>query len=277
MPRNEGGTHSLVAVQLGCFAQICGGFRGHDPLREVTGLRPSNFDVLASALLNPPSTKVVVRSLAFAVLGLSCAVTPACQTFSVVPADPADVPVVLSHHVVPWSPHRRLAWADYLAEPPAGDEGTAATTAMSLIWTLGCAGTVLDFQVVTTFYPDRSWVKRYLLIDLDVGRQTLQHEQTHFDLAEVYARTMRRFFSTIDRPCDRPRDQLTTMGRQFVQYESDAQWTYDHQTSNGGDGLAQAQWDDAVERSLEALGSYAPDPSLWNSGLRAPTVASPLP
>ena len=58
----------------------------------------------------------------------------------------------------------------------------------------------------------------------------LRHEQTHFDLTEVYARRMRRFFEELYNPCGRPEEELPDVGERFVREEADAQRRYDNET-----------------------------------------------
>jgi hypothetical protein len=158
---------------------------------------------------------------------------------------------------VPWSARRRLAWSDFRARPPAG-RPEAAVTATSLVWGFHCAGEEFTFQTVAVFLPDRSWVDPTVSIQLGSGMATLRHEQTHFDLTEVFARRMRRFFQALSRPCDSTTEQLADLGGRFVQDESEAQREYDRATANGRDGPAQSRWNEDVAHWLDALASFAP-------------------
>jgi hypothetical protein len=162
---------------------------------------------------------------------------------------------------VPWAAMRRLSWSDYRAQPLIGG-GQAAVTAYSLRWGFRCSGAAFNFQVVTVFFPDRSWVSSALLSEPARGRLMLQHEQTHFDLSEVYARRMRRFFSTLDRPCDRTTEDLSALGDNFVRDESDAQRRYDEETANGRDARVQLRWEDEVKKLLETLAEWRETPGI---------------
>jgi len=86
-----------------------------------------------------------------------------------------------------WSAGRRLRWSDFRASPPRGKEIRALSG-----WTIepsglrcGADGT-FDARVRAVFLPDRSWVRGA------ASGALLAHEQGHFDLAEVYARRLRR-------------------------------------------------------------------------------------
>jgi hypothetical protein len=157
---------------------------------------------------------------------------------------------------LPWSATRRLTWSDFRARPPAG-RTEAAVTATSLIWGFHCTGQTFTFQTVAVFLPDQSWVDPTVSIQLGSGMGTLRHEQTHFDLTEVFVRQMRQFFAALARPCDSTVQQLTDLGDRFVREESDAQRQYDKATANGRAASAQSRWDADVNRRLDTLAPYA--------------------
>jgi hypothetical protein len=157
---------------------------------------------------------------------------------------------------LPWSATRRLAWSDFRARPPAG-RAEAAVTATSLIWGFHCTGELFTFQTVAMFLPDRSWVDPAVSIQLGSGMATLRHEQTHFDLTEVFARRMRQFFRALSHPCDKTTEQLTEFGDRFARDESNAQRQYDEATANGRAVAAQSRWDNDVEHWLQTLAAYA--------------------
>ncbi len=134
-------------------------------------------------------------------------------------------------------------------------------TAKSLIWGFHCTGDEFTFQAVAVFLPDRSWVDPTVSIQLGSGLETLRHEQTHFDLTEVFTRRMRQFFAGLPHPCDNTAEQLTDLADRFLHDEADAQRRYDEATANGRAGSAQSRWDADVKRWLEALASFARPPS----------------
>jgi hypothetical protein len=189
------------------------------------------------------------------VAGLSC--RPQIRQ-SVPPRSNAEQPLtgVAPAGALAWSATRRLAWSDFRARPPAG-RPEAAVTATSLIWGFHCTGDEFTFQAVAVFLPDQSWVDATISIQLGSGLETLRHEQTHFDLTEVFARRLRQFFRTLSRPCDGSAERISDSGDRFVHDESDAQRRYDEATANGRAAAAQSRWDRDVQQWLEALAPYA--------------------
>jgi hypothetical protein len=155
-----------------------------------------------------------------------------------------------------WSAARPLAWTDFRGTAPSGGmEG--AQTAYGLFYGLRCTRDVFQFQVTTGFLPRDSWVKPSVLASADESRRTLAHEQTHFDLSEVYARRMRRYFADLFRPCDQPLDRWRAVAEKFVRDESSAQDRYDDETRHGLIADRQRTWTADVTDQLKELGKFS--------------------
>ena len=184
---------------------------------------------------------------------------PAASSRSAPPTSNVEQPVsvVVPAGALPWSATRRLAWSDFRARPPAG-RAEAAVTATSVIWGFHCTADAFTFESVAVFFPDRSWVDPTVSIQLGGGMGTLRHEQTHFDLTEVFVRRMRRFFGELSRPCDSTAERLSGLGDRFVHDEADAQHEYDAATANGRAVSAQSRWDADVQRWLTELAAFTP-------------------
>jgi hypothetical protein len=161
-----------------------------------------------------------------------------------------------AREAMPWSPSRRLTWPDFRGTAPSGGmEG--AQTAYGLFYGLRCTRNVFQFEVTSGFLPRESWVKPSVLASAEESRRTLDHEQTHFDLAEVYARRMRRHFAALFRPCDQPLDHWRSVADRFVRDEAAAQDRYDDETRHGLIAARQQVWNQQVADDLRALGEFA--------------------
>ena len=155
-----------------------------------------------------------------------------------------------------WSLARPLTWADFEGTPPTGGvEG--ARTVYELSYESRCRGLTFQFQVTAIFLPEQSWVRRRVLADRDESSRVLRHEQTHFDLTEVYARRMRKYFAELYNPCGQPEDQLSTSVDRFVKEEASAQQRYDEETENGLSVNRQRMWDRDVAGMLASLSGFA--------------------
>lgn len=154
-------------------------------------------------------------------------------------------------HAFAWSAGRRLAWSDFEGSPPAeGSEG--AKTSYTLYSGWKCRGDAFEFRVIAVFRPRQSWVKAMVLNDSTQRRTVLRHEQTHFDLAEVHARRMRRAFGDLARPCARTDAELSAMAQRLAQVEKAEQRRYDDETDHGLLAERQAAWIRDVARRLES-------------------------
>lgn len=113
-----------------------------------------------------------------------------------------------------------------------------------------CRGSTFEFRVIAGFRPRQSWVKAVVLNDTTQRRTVLGHEQTHFDLAEVHARAMRRAFRGLTQPCVMSDGALSGMVQRLIQAEKAEQRRYDAETNHGLRASQQAAWTAAVARRL---------------------------
>ncbi len=104
--------------------------------------------------------------------------------------------------------------------------------------------------MIAGFRPGQSWVKATVLNDSTQRRTILRHEQTHFDLAEVHARRMRRAFDDLARPCSQTDGQLGALAERLTQEEKAEQRRYDAETHHGLLADQQAAWSQDVARRL---------------------------
>lgn len=152
---------------------------------------------------------------------------------------------------IPWSAARRLAWSDFQGTPP--DDGTeAAKTAYAFYSAWKCRGEAFQFRVVAGFRPRQSWVKAAVLRDSVQSPSILAHEQTHFDLAEVHARIMRRYFAGLAGACRKTDAQLSALAQQLEDEAGAEQRRYDAATNHGLLADRQAEWSLQTRRRLAA-------------------------
>jgi predicted secreted Zn-dependent protease len=120
-----------------------------------------------------------------------------------------------------------------------------------------CRGIDFTFSVTAVVLPSRSWVKPRVLSTPAESARILQHEQTHFNLTEVYARRMRRFFRELYNPCGLIDERLKESVERFVQEEADAQRRYDDETGYGLKPQVQERWDRDIATMLKELAAFA--------------------
>ncbi len=154
-----------------------------------------------------------------------------------------------------WAADRPLRWADFQAPAPrTGD--ASALTAYSVFYGVRCLGSDFEFLAIAGFLPKSSWVKPNVLNGPPAaGDHALRHEQTHFDLTEVYTRRLRKQFVDLYEPCRRA-DTLDPLVQQLLRAEKTEQARYDEETRHGLVSGQQAAWDKRVADELAELAKY---------------------
>jgi hypothetical protein len=95
-----------------------------------------------------------------------------------------------------WALRRPLAWADFKGPAPA----ELAPWRRRRI-THYCTAPVVPARNSNSASsrhscPDKSWVRTSMLRSPAESLRALRHEQTHFDIAEVHARRLRRYYAS---------------------------------------------------------------------------------
>ena len=148
----------------------------------------------------------------------------------------------LAQEAMVWSLERRLKREDFRGRVPA----SASTASMSWIhietaWE--CKDGTLTAMARATFDPSQSWFRRSQNpMELDI--QLLEHEQIHFDIAEVAVRKIRATFQTFTGACAEPGgtepiEHLIARADRDLQQEQER---FDRETAHGTNGRVQAQW-----------------------------------
>jgi hypothetical protein len=190
---------------------------------------------------------------------IALAIASACLPKPVASPQPLagiiDTRIVAADALV-WSADRRLTWDDFRGMPPEvpGDEG--ARTAYSLFYGARCTGSRFEFRVLAAVLPRESWVTPAVRQDPALSARSLRHEQTHFDLSEVYARRMRRYFRELPNPCARPETELNALAQRLAREEVTAQQQYDDETNYGRLAARQTEWDSEAARQIKQLDAY---------------------
>jgi hypothetical protein len=179
---------------------------------------------------------------------------------------------VTAQSVIEWSNERRLSKDDFRGRVPIN----AASTSMSWLnidvsWE--CEAGELFGTARATFDPERSWWRiaqgniwesgrassvgraraeaRRSVVERDI--QLLEHEQLHFDMAELAARRIRKRFADSKDVCDDPdrREELRHAIAEIDRELGEEQSRYDRETGHGTNPGAQDQWRRRIRKQLE--------------------------
>jgi hypothetical protein len=175
--------------------------------------------------------------------------TPGVSLTSVIESE------MLAQEAFAWAANRPLRWADFQATAPRSGDASALT-AYSVFYGVRCTGSDFEFLAVAGFLPKSSWVKPVVLTGPPTaGDHALRHEQTHFDLTEVYTRRLRKQFVDLYEPCRRP-DSLDPLVQQLLRQEKAEQARYDEETRHGLASGQQDAWNRRVAEDLTSLAKY---------------------
>ncbi len=182
--------------------------------------------------------------------------SPAARGASSTAVDAAIAEDLAADRALPWSATRRLVWSNFQGRPPlSGNEG--ARTAYGLYYAWSCKGQVFSYRVVAAFHPHRSWVKTAVVNHITENPRVLRHEQTHFDITEVFARRMRKQFSGMTRPCAESDAGMKAVARRLVDEERRTQQRYDKESNHGLIEARQTDWNVEVTMMLREVERYA--------------------
>jgi hypothetical protein len=142
----------------------------------------------------------------------------------------------------------RLTWSDFRAEPDNTAFG-AARTAVKISARPYRKNKKLEYKVVAYFLRDHSWCKSKSV-------NLLNHEQGHFDLAELYARKTRQKIFQLQQS-NTTDYRVYNKAIQVILDESNAMdELYDRETLNGSILKKQIEWDLGIQREIQMLNGF---------------------
>ncbi|HLS30538.1 MAG TPA: DUF922 domain-containing protein [Flavobacteriaceae bacterium] len=153
---------------------------------------------------------------------------------------------------IPWG--RPLSWEDFKGEPKTHTHHKATSNMgikMKYSWKWKNNQLKLKYEVNTVFNPNYSWVKSG-----KESRELLKHEQIHFDITEIMARKLRKFFSENKFKLNAVRSKIDEVTRILQQENREMQETYDQETNHGNRPKKQAEWRQHIQNELEKLHQY---------------------
>lgn len=135
---------------------------------------------------------------------------------------------------IPWHEMRKLSWSDFKAAPDPAS-GNAAMTNSIINIEFNFDDTSLDYTISCRFDKNRSWVKVRT-------EPVLQHEQGHFDIAEIFARKLAREMKAYKFNPATVKDDVNDIYDRIMTVYQQHQQLYDQQTDFSRNKDMQAEW-----------------------------------
>lgn len=154
---------------------------------------------------------------------------------------------------IKWKHGHKLHWESFRGVPDTTTVYAAITS--SGIWfsyQLEVKNDVphLVTEVESYFYPDESWY-----VPDRVNDYILQHERTHFDITEIYARRLRKALSELSLKGDIQR-KISKIYSQIQTEHNRTQEKFDKETNHSIEADKEAEWELWVKHRLEELKAW---------------------
>lgn len=149
-----------------------------------------------------------------------------------------------------WSENRKLVWEDFQSKSQPNTSKAAATTFCGISYLLNSPTKKFsskEVKIESFFVPSKSWAHSDHKTDL-----VLMHEQSHFDIAELFARRFRKLIS------DKILDAKTLQKHYTNVYEAykDFQQDYETVTNHGRIREKQLEYSEKINQEIEKLSDF---------------------
>jgi hypothetical protein len=152
------------------------------------------------------------------------------------------------HTLLSWNPFYTLQWYDFKGKPPKGSRGDAGT-AVKIKAKPFRVGNEIQYDVTATFDRQKSWAR-------DTSASLLRHERLHFDIAEVYARKIRKKVSDLRSESVHDLSTYTQAIEDLMAESDETDRRYDIETLHGALLKKQDAWSLKVKAELASLDEY---------------------
>lgn len=149
---------------------------------------------------------------------------------------------------IPWNTNYSLKWTDFMGKPDTS------------IWIAVCAASIYvkgfweddlpNFLVSNAFIKNNAWTRD------TTSTGVLRHEQLHFDIAEVYARKIRKSVDSLRRKKIKTIEAYSTEIQKLLKIRRETDGLYDEETIHGVNGKEQADWNKKILKELNDLSAY---------------------
>jgi hypothetical protein len=147
-----------------------------------------------------------------------------------------------------WNQFYELTWSDFKGAPAEHSYGDAAT-AVQIKAKPFYVDKEIHYDVVAYFNRERSWVR-------DQSNALLKHEQLHFDIAELYARKIRKEIAQLKKNKINDVETINKAIKVLLAESDRVDIQYDAETLHGGFPKQQAKWSSKIKQEISELEPY---------------------
>lgn len=154
-------------------------------------------------------------------------------------------PIFVDAQLLEWNEFYRLTWEDFQGNRTSGSIGDAGTV-VHIKAKPYFVGKKISYDVYAYFDRGQSW-------SIDQSPALLAHEQLHFDIAELYARKIRKQILTLTTDGVNDADRINTAIRALLDESNEIDKQYDAETLHGSIPSKQAKWQAKIATELREL------------------------
>ena len=151
-----------------------------------------------------------------------------------------------------WNKNYKLKWSDFQGVSPSDNTWKAVSYA-SIDARGYMDGGLPKYRVINAFLRKKSWTIDALSMDL------LEHEQLHFDIAELYARKIKKTIEDLRRKKIKNYDRYEPLILRLMHERQAMDVKYDNETHHSMNVEAQSVWCKMIAIELDKLKKYASD------------------
>lgn len=148
-----------------------------------------------------------------------------------------------------WKAGQRLTWDDYKGKADIGS-GAAASTSTYLGIDYNFSPKGLTYKISCSFSKTRSW-------GIHKNQHILNHEQGHFDIAEIFARRLNMKMAAYKFNSNTYKNDLRKMYEDVVDEKEEMQDAYDKETDHSIIKDKQEEWLKKIAGMLKEYEKYA--------------------
>lgn len=148
-----------------------------------------------------------------------------------------------------WSEDKKLSWSDFQGKAQPNANFVASTNSgISFHYSFSFKGNDInvEYSVESFFYPEESWFHPE-----KVSEYILKHEQTHFDISELYARILRKKLSERNFS-KKVKTEIEAIYRKTEQERRSTQAKFDDETDHSRNVQMEKQWENHIAQQLTA-------------------------
>jgi hypothetical protein len=147
-----------------------------------------------------------------------------------------------------WQPTYKLKWEDFRGKADSNSQ-FGATSYPGIKYTLSANEDSFSARVICFFIKSKSWVR----VISDTG---LIHEQGHFDIAELFARKLRKAFAEYKFNAQSIGKDINTLFILNKQERTKMDILYDRETDFSRNRKQQLLWNKKIKAELDDLKKY---------------------